>query len=111
MLAGFHFFSKLLDLTVDVAPGNLTKAGPNGELTSNAATANESGGKSPYSYLWTLVSGDSFTINTNDQKSTDFTTSGSDEFKSGTYKCVVTDDNSDTAEDTVQVNFTFGTPP
>lgn len=111
MLAGFHFFSKPLALALDVAPSSLTTAGANGSLTSNDASANESGGASPYSYVWTFVSGDSFTINTSTQKTTSFTTSGTDENKSGVYRCVVTDDNSDTADDTVQVNFTFGNPP
>lgn len=110
-MMGFHLFSQLLELRADVSPSSMSKNGPNGSLTSNIATATAAGGKPPFAYLWSRVSGDVFTINGPTNNTADFTASGTDEFKSGVYKCVITDDNLDTAEDTVQVNFTFGTPP
>lgn len=110
-MMGFHLFSQSTELSVNVNPAALNKSGANGDLTSGIATATPSGGKAPFTFLWSFVSGDVFTINGTTIQTPDFTGNGTDEFKSGVYKCVVTDDNLDTAEDTVQVNFTFGTPP
>jgi hypothetical protein len=107
---GFHFFSQTEELSVDVAPATLAKSGPNGELISNTGTATPTGGKPPYSYAWTRVSGDVFTINSPGINNTTFTGNGADVVKGGTYRCTVTDDNLDTAFDNVNVNFTFGTP-
>ncbi len=110
-MMGFHLFSKSTELTVDISPSVLTKEGANGELTTDTATGTGQGGTPPYTYAWSYVSGDSYTINNPSGAGTTFTASGTDEFKSGVYKVVVTDDDSNTAEDTVQVNFTFGNPP
>jgi len=78
--------------------------------TSSSATTTVSGGLEPYTFLWTFVSGDSFSINTPTASNTTFsktnTTSGSPSFN-GIYKCVVTDDNGQTAEDTVSVTLNF----
>lgn len=110
-MMGFHLFSQALELRANVNPSTLNTAGANGELTSNNATASPSGGKAPFTFAWSRVSGDVFTITQPVGATTEFIASGTDENKGGLYKCVITDDNLDTAEDTVQVNFTFGMPP
>ena len=76
-----------------------------GSLTSDPATGNASGGAGGYTYAWTYVSGDVFTINTPSSSVTTFTTSFGlgGIFKSGVYRCTVTDSLSATASDTVTV--------
>lgn len=109
-MMGFHLMSQGEELTVVVSPETLSKTGANGNLTSNTATATPSGGATPYTFLWTRVSGSVFTINTPTNSQTTFTGNGTDEAKGGRYRCTVTDDNTNTVSDTVQVNFIFGTP-
>lgn len=110
-MMGFHLFSTDLTLKLFTSPDQLNTVGGNELLTSALATGNETGGKSPYTYLWEFVSGDSFTINDPTLKSTTFQSNDTDVALLGIYKCTVTDDNSDTASDNISVAFQHGTPP
>jgi len=95
-----------LPLSITISPSALAnfRLG-DGSLTSDPATgtgADGSGGG--YTYAWTYVSGDSYTINSPSSATTTFTTSvviGSP--KSGTYRCTVTDSASSTANATIVV--------
>lgn len=63
-----------------------------GSVTTPAAAATATGGTPGYSYAWTRISGDVFTINSPASPSTTFTatvTGGS--FKQGVYRCTATD--------------------
>lgn len=93
-------------LTIVISPGSLfnTRVG-NGSLTSGTATGSASGGSGTgYTYAWTYVSGDSYTINAPSSAATTFTTSlivGIP--KSGVYRCTVTDSLSNTTNATITV--------
>lgn len=84
----------------------------NCEAVSDIATTTVSGGTPPYTYLWELVSGDSFTIDNSTSSSTAWrktnSTAGSPAFE-GTYKCTVTDANLESVEAVTQciVTLTF----
>ena len=93
------FYGKSNTLAITISPANTytTRTG-SGSLTSSTSTGSASGGAGGYSYAWTYVSGDSFTINTPSTAGTTFTTSlGVNIYKSGTYRCTVTDSASATA--------------
>ena len=93
----FYGKSNTLAITISPASTYTTRTG-SGSLTSSTSTGSASGGAGGYSYAWTYVSGDSFTINTPSTAATTFTTSlGPNIFKSGTYRCTVTDSASATA--------------
>jgi hypothetical protein len=92
-------------LSVSISPTSIfsTRVG-NGSLTSTSATGTGAGGTGGYTYAWTYVSGDSYTINSPSAAATTFTTSlivGIP--KSGTYRCTVTDSSSATANATIVV--------
>lgn len=78
--------------------------------TSNSATTTTIGGNPPFTYLWTFVSGDSFTIDTPTADNTTFSltnsTTGDPSFV-GTYRCTVTDDDTNMENDTVIVTLNF----
>ena len=94
------------------APATLNKSSANGNLTSGSCTCTETGGKEPYSYLWTYVSGENATINSPVSAATTWTHNGTNEAVNGRFKCTVTDDDSNTAETpTVRVAWVHGTPP
>lgn len=111
-MAGVIASIKPLFFDIDQATriGTCNSVGGNCTATSNIATTTTTGGLEPYTYLWTFVSGDSFTINTATSSSTTFSktnaVAGNPSFV-GTYKCVVTDDNGHTLEDTVVVTLNF----
>ena len=93
------------------APATLNKTGVNGNLTSGSCTCTATGGKEPYSYLWTYVSGENATINSPTAAVTNWTHNGTNEAVNGRFKCTVTDDNSNTAvTPTVRVSWVHGTP-
>lgn len=77
---------------------------------SDLATATESGGTGPYTYAWTFVSGDAMTIGAPTSNATTFSktndVAGNPVFNA-VFKCTVTDNNSNTAEDTVDVQLRF----
>lgn len=94
--------------TMFVSPETLENISPPGAATSSIAEAYPSNGVEPYTYLWTQVSGDSMTISNPSNKSTKFSTSGSNgNIKSAVFQCEVTDDVAAVKTDTVTVNFIF----
>ena len=98
------------DIVQATRVGACSQVGGSCTATSTAATTTTSGGAVPYSYLWTFVSGDSFTITTPTADSTTFSKLNAvagDPVFVGVYKCTVTDANTITAEDTVEVTLTF----
>jgi len=95
-------------LALDISPTSLNKFGVSCPITTAAATGNATGGTPPYSFAWSHVSGDVYTINSPTSDVTTFTRTA-DGGGSGTYKCVVTDDVSDTAEDSLVVSMECGT--
>jgi len=75
------------------APGTVT--------SSSSAVVTASGGKAPYTYLWTYVSGDAdITANSSTLASTRFSAylTGLSSSYSAVWKCVVTDANSDVVD-------------
>lgn len=100
----------LFDIDQSVRNGTCNSVGGSCTATSTTATTTTTGGLEPYTYAWSFVSGDSFTITSPTSSSTTFSknnaVSGSPTFN-GIYKCIVTDDNGNTKEDTVTVNLTF----
>jgi hypothetical protein len=78
-----------------------------GAVTTNATTVTPTGGTGPYTYAWSLVSGDTFTVNSPTAATTTFTTgltTGQD--KSAVYRCTVTDSLLAEATATVGVSVT-----
>lgn len=98
-------------LSLDISPSSVSKSGANGSLTTASRTATASGGATPYvSYAWAWVSGDTFTVDSPSAATTTFSGSGNNETKQGVYKCTVTDSDTNTAEDTLNVTIQWGTP-
>lgn len=63
-----------------------------GSVTAGPATVAPSGGVAPYSYSWSRVSGDAFTINSPTAYATTFTAAvPAGVLRFGIYQCVVTD--------------------
>lgn len=75
-----------------------------GSLTSSVSAGVASGGTAPYSYAWTYVSGDVFTINSPSSNSTTFTTTLiAGQTKTGVYRLTVTDSVAATVSATVTI--------
>lgn len=96
-LAG-GYAAEPLSISISPASPMYNSRSGGGSLTSSAATGTAAGGAGGYSYAWTHVSGSNYTINSPSSASTTFTTTltGS-QFKSGVYRCTVTDSLSATA--------------
>lgn len=63
-----------------------------GSVTTTTVTVTASGGTGPYTYAWTNVSGDTFMVTAPTGATTAFqTTVAVGEYKSGVYRCTVTD--------------------
>lgn len=93
-----------LSVSISPSPSYDSRVG-GGSLTSSLVAATASNGTAPYTYVWTNISGNSFTINTPNASSTTFTTTlivG--QLKSGIYRCTVTDSLSAVAYQEVQVD-------
>jgi hypothetical protein len=104
-IRNFYGTSAATALAISVSPSSTynTRVGA-GSLTSDPVTGTASGGAGGYTYAWTRVSGDVFTINSPTSATTTFTTSlAANIFKSGVYRCTVTDSLSNTASGTVTV--------
>lgn len=85
------FYVALAVSTQATRSGNAV-AGPGVQITSNVASLTITGGSGSYAYLWSYVSGDSFTILTPTASTTQYRTSGVVPVSlSGTYICTVTD--------------------
>lgn len=81
------------------------RTGAGSVTTAAASIGSVLGGNGAYTYAWTYVSGDTFTINSPTSSSTTGTTSVTvGQTKVGVYKCTVTDTATNR---TASVNFTF----
>ncbi|CAB4153242.1 Tip attachment protein J [uncultured Caudovirales phage] len=88
-----------LAMSVSVSPGSLNKTGIATTQTTASTTATPTGGVSPYTYAWSLVSGDALTVNSPTAATTTFTATGmaNGDTLTAVYKCTVTDSTSPTA--------------
>ena len=86
-------------LSIIIDPSALTNIfSGSGFVNSDPATGIASGGSGGYSYAWTFVSGDTYTINFPSAATTTFFTFLSEgQYKLGNYRCTVTDSSSATA--------------
>ena len=76
-------------------------------VTTDAATANVTGGLGPYTYVWTVTSGTGITVNSPSMASTTARkTVISGDSDTGTLQCEVTDAIGQTATDTIEAFFT-----
>lgn len=90
--------------SVSPAIASGTRFGP-GSVTTNTVTVTPDGGTGPYTYAWTYVSGDTFTVNSPTSAATSFSTSlTAGQEKSGVYRCTITDSLLATATVTVGVS-------
>ena len=98
-IRNFYGTSAAVPLSIIISPSNIanTRTG-SGSITSDPATGIASGGSGGYSYAWTFISGNSYTINTPSTATTSFTTFlSAGQIKSGVYRCTVTDSSAATA--------------
>ncbi|MEL7445567.1 MAG: hypothetical protein AAGK02_07115 [Pseudomonadota bacterium] len=76
-----------------------------GTGTTNSVTASATGGTGPYTYAWSKVSGDTFTVNGPSAASTSFSaTVSAGETKSAVYKVTATDSLTATGSAQVSVS-------
>lgn len=81
---------------------------PPGAATSSTITGNVTGGVGPFTFAWTRVSGDTYTINSPTNATTTFSTSGpSGSIKFGVYRFTVTDTGNGDAEEFADIDVTF----
>jgi len=80
-------------MSASASPTTIYKSGPGADQTTASTTVTVSGGVSPYTYAWTLVSGDTLTVNSPTAATTTFTKTGLPPFGGveATYRCTVTD--------------------
>jgi hypothetical protein len=81
-----------ISLTASAAPTNPSATGT-GTVTTTTTTVTVEGGESPFTYLWSQVSGNAMTITAATSATTAFQRTGviaGDNF-SGTFQCLVTD--------------------
>lgn len=92
-------------LAINISPGGIyTSRVGSGSLTSAVDTATASNGVPGYTYAWTYVSGNSFTISAPSSAATVFsTTLPGSMYRSGTYRCTVTDSLGATARGDVLI--------
>lgn len=95
--------------TTSLSPTTLTQSGPSySSVTTGTCTVTVTGGVGPFTYAWTIVSGDpSFTPNSPTSASTTFTGTTTDPGVPtfATYKCVVTDTATGLTSDTSNTVF------
>ena len=93
-------------LAITISPSSLYNIfSGTGTVTSDPATGTATGGSGGYSYAWTFVSGNSYTINNPFTDTATFSTFlSAGQFKSGNYRCTVTDSSSATAFADIQVD-------
>ena len=88
-----------LGFTASASPATLSKRVAVSTATTNSTTVTPSGGVSPYTYSWALLSGDTLTVNSPTSATTTFSASSltAGEILYSTYRCTVTDSTSGTA--------------
>jgi hypothetical protein len=93
-------------LAITISPSSLYNIfSGTGTVTSDPATGTATGGSGGYSYAWTFLSGNSYTINNPFTATATFSTFlSAGQFKSGNYRCTVTDSSSATAFADIQVD-------
>lgn len=86
-------------MTASASPTSLYKTGIGANQTTASVTVTPTGGVSPYTYAWSLVSGDTLTVNSPTAATTTFSVTGlnSGDIASALYRCTVTDSTSGTA--------------
>lgn len=84
--------------TASASPATLSKVVAVSSATTNSTTVTPSGGVSPYTYSWALLSGDTLTVNSPTSATTTFSVTGltAGEILYSTYRCTVTDSTSGT---------------
>ena len=82
-----------LAMTASASPTSLYKTGPTASQTTASVTVTPSGGVSPYTYAWTLLTGATLTVNSPTAATTTFSKTGmiSGDSFDATYRCTVTD--------------------
>lgn len=82
-----------LAMTASASPTSLYKSGPTASQTTASVTVTPSGGVSPYTYSWTLLTGATLTVNSPTAATTTFSKTGmiSGDSFDATYRCTVTD--------------------
>ena len=93
-------------LSIIISPSSLYNIfSGTGTVTSDPATGIASGGSGGYSYAWTFLSGNGYTINNPFTDTATFSTFlSAGQFKSGNYRCTVTDSSAATAFADIQVD-------
>lgn len=95
-------------LGVIVSPSSIFATDPNCPLTSVPFTGTGFGGTAPFTYAWDFqVGGAGMTIDSPSSQVTTVTVSGGG-FRSGTLRCTVTDDATDTSTDVASVSMECG---
>ena len=94
-------------VTASAAPTYLSKTRTgSGIITSDPVTVTAAGGVGPYTYAWSRVAGDTYTVNAPSSATTTFTTTVSaGTAKSASYRCIVTDSLGNNAFVDVTVEF------
>lgn len=97
-------------LSLNITPGTVSGTGSgfgSQTITTNTAIATPTGGQAPFTYAWTYVSGDNAVILSPTSAATQFQLNvAPNQFRSGTFRCTVTDAYGTTASNTVTAEFT-----
>jgi len=96
-------------LSVSVTPSTINEAETLCPIQSSLLTATPSGGTPPYTFLWDFSAGGTgISIDSPTASSTAVTKAGAG-ISTGTLRCTVTDDVTDTAADTSDITLECGT--
>ena len=100
-------------LTVTTSLDQSTYVGSVSPQVTASVTITASGGSSPYTYAWTKVTGDTFTVTSPTAASTTFSTSADNQTdgEQAIYRCTVTDDDGNKASIDVGVLAIYIAPP
>ena len=91
-------FAPPMSLSVTPSVSGTSSSPSGGIITSAAAFASPVGGVGPFSYAWTKVSGDTLTLTTPNNASTNFRASvGPNDNRFAIYRCTATDSLGTTA--------------
>lgn len=108
-----HHTSSINQSTTSGSASTVTSGGAVSVTTTPATTVSTSGGVGPFTYSWSYVSGDTFTVNSPSSASTTFTRLANaptvpDTFntRSGVYRCTITDTGDASYQTTQDVTIT-----